>query len=165
MDRFERLKQDGIANGMCQKFQDEWQDPTVAELSRFFFRGLDFCIEHNWPSIELINETFDLSELAEYGIFVKSGVARNKLNVCVLGDSEVHVYVPDLAICDIYARHNSKVHIHLGYKSFCYLSAYDNTSVFIDEKEEGARIKASYCGGVLADKEKFDVINDKTKEK
>ena len=159
---YERLKQDGIAHGMCEQFQKEWQNPNLAELSTFFFRGMDFCIEHDWPSMELARETFDADELAEYGIFIKSGTAKNKLNVCVLDNSEVHVYVPDLGTCDVFARHNSRVHIHLGYKAFCYVSVYDTARVFVEDKEEGARIKASQFGGHLWGD--FDMIKDKTKK-
>lgn len=162
---YERLKQDGIANGMCQQFQDEWQDPTVAELCRMYFRGMDFCVEHDWPKIELIRETFDSDELAEYGVFIKDGSVRNKLNVAILGDSTVHVYVPDFALCDICARHNSRVHLHLGHKSYCYISTYEDTRIFIDEKESDARVKVFYYGGHLIGTPDFDMIHDKTKEK
>ena len=164
MDRFERLKQDGIAHGMCEKFQNEWDNPCLAELCSFFFRGMDFCIEHNWPDMELAKQVFDSAELAEYGIFIKSGTARNKMNICTLEDSEVHVYIPDLGMCDIYARHNSKVHIHIGYKAFCYVTVLDNAEVYIDEKEEWAQVKASHFRGHIHEPYKFDAIHYKTKK-
>lgn len=161
---YEELKQDGIAHGMCEKFQNEWKDPNVEELSRFFFRGMDFCIEHDWPSMDLVREIFDDGELAEYGIFIKSGTARNKTNICTMDNSDVHVYVPDLCVSDIYARHNSKVHVHLGYKAFCYVSMYDNAAVFVDEKDDTAKIKASYYGGVIYEPHLFDMINYKNRK-
>lgn len=164
MDKFEQLKQDGIAHGMCEKFQKEWDNPCLAELCSFFFRGMDFCIEHNWPDMELAKQVFDAAELAEYGIFIKSGTARNKMNVCTLDEATVHVYVPDLGTCDIYARHNSKVHIHLGYKAYCYVSVLDNAEVFVEEKEELAKIKASRFSGLIHEPHMFDTIHDKTKE-
>lgn len=164
MDRFELLKQDGIAHGMCEKFQNEWDNPCLAELCSFFFRGMDFCIEHNWPDMELAKQVFDAAELADYGIFIKSGTARNKMNVCTLEDSEVHVYIPDLGMCDIYARHNSKVHIHIGYKAFCYVTVLDNAEVSIDEKEEWAQVKASHFSGHIHEPYKFDAIHYKTKK-
>ena len=164
MDRFELLKQDGIAHGMCEKFQNEWDNPCLAELCSFFFRGMDFCIEHNWPDMELAKQVFDAAELADYGIFIKSGTARNKMNVCTLEDSEVHVYIPDLGMCDIYARHNSKVHIHIGYKAFCYVTVLDNAEVSIEEKEPWAKVKASHYSGHIHEPYKFDAIHYKVKK-
>lgn len=149
---------------MCEKFQKEWDNPCLAELCSFFFRGMDFCIEHNWPDMELAKQVFDAAELADYGIFIKSGTARNKMNVCTLDDSEVHVYIPDLGMCDIYARHNSKVHIHIGYKAFCYVTVLDNAEVSIDEKEEWAQVKASHFSGHIHEPYKFDAIHYKTKK-
>lgn len=161
---YEKLKQDGIANGMCRQFREEWQDPDVPELCMMYFRGMDFCTEHDWPKIELIRETFNPEDLAEYGIFIKDGDAKNKLNVAVLGDSEVHVYVPMCGLCDVYARHNSRVHLHLGLKAFCYVNVFEDAKVFVDEKEEPAKIKVSQYGGHIFG-DMYDVVYDKRKEK
>lgn len=165
MKRFEQLKIDGIEHGMCLKFREEWDDPSVDDVCSYFFRGMDFCIENNWPSVDQIKEALTFEEASSHGIFYASGKAVGMLQVCALGDATVHVYVPDMTTCDVYARHNSKVHLHVGARAKCYVSVLDNSAVFVDKKEDGAKIKASRFSGVIYEPHMFDIIHEKTKEK
>lgn len=158
---YEQLKQDGIAHGMCKQFRDEWQNPTFEELCWMFFRGLDFCIEQDWPKVETLKEMFDPQALAGQGIHIVDGQSVGQSNVCIMGDADVHVYVPERKTCDIYARHNSRVHIHLGVGAYCYVTSHDNARVFVEEKLDGARLKASKFGGHLIG-DQYDIIYDKT---
>lgn len=165
MDKYQKLKEDGIAHGMCQKMQDEWKEGLSGEgLFRMYFRGMDFCIEHDWPSLETIHEFFSAEELAEHGIYIANGTSEGQSNVAVLGDAEVHIYVKPFDVCDIYVRHNSKVYIHLSTGSYCYISILDNSEVHVVEKEGGARICASYYSGYVAEPNMFDKIHDKNEE-
>ena len=164
MDKYQKLKEDGIAHGMCEKFQNEWVEPTAAELCRMFFRGSDFCIEHDWPSMEMARKFFSIEELTANGIYIEDGTSEGQSNVAVLDNAEVHIYVAPFKICDVYARHNSKVHLHLSTGSFCYISVLDNAEVHVDEKMGGARLKASYYSGSIVEPDMFDTIHDKNKE-
>lgn len=161
MDQYKDLKEDGIAHGMCQKMQDEWGEPNLAQLCRMFFRGMDFCIEQNWPSVEQMKHIATPEEAARYGVYYEDGVASGQVNICALGDAVVHVYVPAFGTCDIYARHESNVYIHLAEHAFCYVSIYDNADVSVEEKAHAARINASSFGGTIHNKELFDTIHDK----
>ena len=164
MDKFERLKQDGIAHGMCKKFRDEWTNPDIATLCQYFFRGQDFCIEQDWPSMELAHQLFTPEEVAEHGIYITDGESFDQTNVAALDKAEVHVFVKQWGTCDIYARHNSTVHLHLGAGSFCYVTVRDNATVIVENKEPGATLKASYFGGLINEPQLFDTIHDKTKK-
>ena len=161
MDKYKHLKEDGIAHGMCQKMQDEWVEPNLAQLCRMLFRGMDFCIEQDWPSVEQMKSVAPAEEAARYGVYYEDGVASGQVNICALGDAAVHVYVPAFGTCDIYARHNSKVYVHLAEHAFCYVSVLDNANVFVEEKARASRISASFFGGTIHNKELFDTIHDK----
>lgn len=149
---------------MCAKFKDSWGKPTTEDLCRRFFAGMDFCIEHDWPKVDTMKELFDADEAAKYGVYFADGVSKNQEHVCVLGDAEVHIYVPAYGVCDVYARHNSKVHLHIGKKAFCYVSILDNATVFPEDKADGAQIKSSQYGGTIYEPHIFDTIHDKTKK-
>ena len=165
MKRFEQLKNDGIEHGMCSKFREEWDDPSVDDVCSYFFRGMDFCIENNWPSVYQIKEALTFEEASSHGIYYADGKSIGQLQVCALGDAAVHVFVPAMTTCDIYARHKSKVHLHIGAGARCYVSMYDSSTVFVDEKGKGAKLRSSYFGGFIMGAPQFDIIHDKTKEK
>jgi hypothetical protein len=161
MKTFDELKEQGIGIGMCQKFRDEWTNPNVAELCSYFFRGMDFCIEHDWPSLDDARQLFSPGELAEHGIFIADGEAIGLSDVAALGISDVHVFVLDGGTCDVYARHNSTVHLHLGTNSFCFVTVRDEASVLVENKNFGAILKASYYGGTIQEPHMFDTIHNK----
>ena len=162
MDAQEILFRDGVALGMCAKFRDSWGVPNTAELAHKMFAGMDFCIEHDYPKLSLLQQLYTPQETELYGIYIADGTSRGQSNICALGDSKVHIYVPAYGVCDIYARHNSKIHLHLCEKSFCYLSILDNSQIIVETKAEGAQLKASYFGGTIETPELFDTIHDKT---
>ena len=161
MEKYEVLLNEGVKLGMCAKFRDSWGMPNTAELAHKMFAGMDFCIEHDYPKLSLLQQLYTPQETELYGIYIADGTSKGQLNVCVLGEAEVHVYVPANGICDVYARHDSKVHLHLGEKAFCYVSILDHSAIFVEEKEEGAQLKASHFGGVINDPHMFDTIHEK----
>jgi hypothetical protein len=164
MERHEVLLKEGVALGMCSKFRDTWGTPNTAELAQKMFAGMDFCIEHDYPKLSLLQQLFTPQETELYGIYIADGTSRGQLEVCVLGDANVNVYVPAYGVCEVYARHNSKVHLHLGEKAFCYVTILDNARVFTETKASSARLKASYFGGHIINTDMFDTIHDKTKK-
>lgn len=149
---------------MCAKFKNSWGKPTTEDLCHRMFAGMDFCIEHDWPKVETMKELFDADEAAKYGVYFADGMSKHQEHVCVLGEAEVHIYVKPFGLCDVYARHNSKVHLHLGEKAFCYVSILDNSRLHVDSKADNAVLKASYFGGTIETPELFDTIHDKTKK-
>lgn len=161
MDKIELLKQDGIAIGMCQKFCDMWTNPTTDDLFRMYYMGMDFCIEHDWPSVEKLKELYDTSTLKKHGVIVSDGDVVGMHKMAILDNAEVHIHVPAYGMCDIYVRHNSKVHLHLDYSSFCYVSVYDNAKVVVEEKRDHARLGCSLFGGSIGQKDLYDKINRK----
>lgn len=157
MELQEQIKQEGIRLGMCDKFVETWGEPDIKKLCEFYFRGQDFCIEKNFPSIELLKEYAD--KTAQYGLHTKNGNSVGQSHVAVLGDAEVTVDVN--SVTDLTVRHNAVVVVRLYGKCLCYISAHDNCKVIIDHKDPQSRLCMSYWGGEILNKEMFDKINYK----
>ena len=157
MELQEQIKQEGIKLGMCDKFVEMWGEPDIKKLCEFYFRGQDFCIEKNFPSIELLKQ--HSNETAKYGLYSSNGHSTSQPFVAVLGDAEVTVDV--CSSTDLTVRHNSVVVLRLYGKSLCYVSAHDNCKVIIDHKDPQSRLIMSYWGGEIVGKEMFDKINYK----
>ena len=158
MDLQEKVRMDGIALGMCEKFQQEWQSPqSVEQLCWMYHRGQDFCIEKDYPTVEDL-QAFG-AEPKQYGVYATDGVAYNQPHVVVVGNADVSVEVS--CVTDLTVRHNATVRIRIHEGAYCYVSAYDNCHVIVEHKGKGSRLCMSYYGGTVENKEQFDTINNK----
>lgn len=157
MELQEKIKQEGIKLGMCDKFVEMWGEPDIKKLCEFYFRGQDFCIEKDFPSLELLKEYAD--ETAQYGLYAKNGNSVGQSHVAVLGDAEVTVDVN--SVTDLTVRHNAVVVVRLYGKCLCYISSHDNCKVIVDHKDPQSRLCMSHWGGEVLNKEMFDKINYK----
>ena len=159
----EELLNDGVSHGMCQKFQDEWGDPSYADLASKYFKGQDFCIEHDWPALDWCEKNLQ-GHLWQYGIFISetgSVLARNNAsrNIALLGNSDVDIEVQNM--CDITVRHDSVLHLKALAGSFVYVSLHNNCKLHIVCKEPGARICVSHFGGEIINSSLIDKYHKK----
>lgn len=161
MELQEKIKQDGIALGMCEKYRDNWGEPDIRDLCRFFHAGQDFCIEHNFPKLELLQEYSN--DIARYGIWAKDGKSVNQPHVVSVGSSIVTVETS--IATSIYARHNSTVELVLNEGAHCYISALDDCKVIVVSKHPNSRLCMSYWSGKVIGEEYFDKINYKLDKK
>lgn len=162
MELQKRLLEDGIKHGMCEKFQNILSGDKLSpdELLMLYHKGLDFCIEHNWPSMDMVGEFSD-DELHRNGIFYNyTGTIDAKMLNVINEDSDVTVVIPENRVASIYARHNSKVKLIVEPGAFCYVSCYDNASVSVISKAHDAKLKASLYSGHI-DSDKFDNVTYK----
>lgn len=164
MEVHEVIKREGKQFGMCAEFRNNWGTPTTKELCDKYFAGMDFCIQHDFPSLETLHRLYEPNELSKYGVFISDGSVKNSLHVATLDNSIVDVYVGDYKVCDVYARHRSQVRIHLGNHAIAYVNLYDNASVMIKEKSANSSIKCFQYGGVIHEPHLFNNIYNKVKE-
>lgn len=154
MEQFEKIKEDAIALGLCQQWQDDWGNPDLEKMCRFFHRGQDFCIKHNFPSIETIKQY--QGQIEQYGIYTGKGVSKKQSYVVALGDADITVEVRN--VTNITVRHNATIHLSVYGKCLCYVSALDNCKIIVEHKDDNSRLCMSYWGGDIVGKEYFDRI-------
>lgn len=160
----EELLKQGAEIGMCEKFVQELSVPNLTEesLCRLFHRGQDFCIEHNFPSVEFMREHIDDETLCNNGIIVRDcEMTEPPLHVVVLEDNLCIIKVPDNGVCDITLRDNSECEMSIGNNAVVYVSIYSHAQCKVLAKGTGARISASQYGGTLFNEKMFDKITKK----
>ena len=101
----ERYKKEAVGLGLCKQWTDDWGTPDQIQLIDKFKRGLDFCIKHNWPTVEDIQKNFPDELLKSQGIYVSNGTSVNQEEVIVMGAAKV--IVKTSCPCDLTVRHNS----------------------------------------------------------
>lgn len=160
----EQLLQAGTALGMCEKFQKEWGNPDIKELCDKYFRGQDFCIEHNYPSLEWLNANLR-GKTMMYGILINeiaSAISGEETkDYALLGRSEL--LLDAYHSCDITVRHDSVLKLRLMPGSFVYVTLLDNATLYISEKADGARLCVSHYGGTVINEHLIDRYHKKGK--
>lgn len=161
MELQEQLKQEAINLGACKEGIASWGNPDVEDLCRKYFKYQDFCIKHNWPTVDEI-KTADQNIVRKHGIFVTGKeIAHSLKDIVVMGDAEVSVHV--MAPCNVTVRHNGVAKIFVEDSVLCYVDMHDNAQVNVCYKEPKARVAVSYFGGTIENKEMVYQIHDKTK--
>ena len=47
------LRGHAVSYGLCTQWQGDWQNnKSQQELIGMYIRGIDFCIEHDYPTVE-----------------------------------------------------------------------------------------------------------------
>lgn len=161
MELQKQLKQEAIRLGACDEGIASWGDPNVEDLCRKYFKYQDFCIKHNWPTVDEI-KTADQNIVRKHGIFVTGKeIAHSLKDIAVIGDAEVSVHV--MEPCNVTVRHNGIAKIFVESDVLCYVDIHDNAKVKVCYKEANARVVVSYFGGTIENKDSVDKIYDKTK--
>ena len=132
----EKLYDTAEGLGMCDKFAVPWENSVYGkqELIDMYFRGLDFCIEHHYPTNEMIKKFFESELRWKNGVFVdESRSVLNATRVVALGRSTIKLRVNGFAVSQMYLRDNSTADVFVRHHAHLIINLYDNASVKIIE--------------------------------
>ena len=132
MNKSDELKQQAIAHGLCEQWQNEWgNDLTDQELIDRYIRGIDFAIANDWPSVEYIKSHFDADILHKNGIWCSDGVTEKNKVMVLNGNCTGHIIFSKFDVATVYVRHGSKVRITAKDFARVRVCLYDKCDVFI----------------------------------
>lgn len=123
----ETLKAEAIAIGLCQQWQNDWvTNKSSVDLIEMYKRGIDFCIDHEWPSCDWIISHFDKAELRDRNIFVGESGGEIVLSngVAVVRDCrEVSISIPRNSVVTLHCQRNGHISVtlHKGARAFIHL--------------------------------------------
>ncbi len=128
----ETLKQQATSLGLCQHWQKAWGDCDQQQLIDKFKKGLDFCLERQWPTPDFIRANFDANLLADNQIYVSEHLSlRNAPNgVYVLnGECTGTLHFSSWAAATVYVRHNCRMSIIAEDFAKVFVRVYDEAEV------------------------------------
>lgn len=137
--------------GLCDEWYKGWdKDSTRQELIEKYLRGIDFCIEHDYPRVEFIKAQFPRQLLERNGIFADCEVDGDNIGTCVLlgsahgvlryhGFCSCSVYVVHKGCVDIQATDGARVFVEVYGESVVMVSADDTSRVFV--YQHGGNVK------------------------
>ena len=136
--------------GLCDQWYKEWKkDESKQDLIDKYLRGIDFCIQHDYPDLEFVKENFEDDLLRKNGIIVDSEANEtNKRKVVLLGNSTGNVIYTDFFTGSVYVRHSSNVNIETSGTSVVFVHAYENCRVKVMAAEQSKVFVYHYSGDI-----------------
>lgn len=126
-----KLRTEAIGLGLCEQWQGDWQrDKTRDQLIAMFKRGIDFCIERKWPSVDFVRQHFLQRELHENQVhFGEDDLAATFDNgVAVCKECKGEITIKPLAVNTLYLIDCEDVHITALRQSILYIHLYDSNA-------------------------------------
>lgn len=62
--------QDARSNGICVDGYDYMRKSSIESLVRYYKANPDWCMERNYPTLDILRKDFDNEKLQDFGIFI-----------------------------------------------------------------------------------------------
>ena len=139
----ETLKQQAVDLGLCRPWTEAWGDCDQQELSDKYKKGIDFCIDKQYPSNEFIKANFDRDLLNANLIFVDEYLDFDMMpsGIYILnGECSGSIRFAPWTAATIYVRHKSNVTIIADDFAKVFVRLYDEAEAET-EAEESAVVR------------------------
>ena len=148
MELTKQLKADGIAKGLCEQYQGllERCDNTE-KMVRLFFRGIDFCIKNDYPTLDFMRKHFK-GKSGPYGGYIDDEVQdlKNAENVVLNGDCKAMLEYDGYSVCNLFARHNTQGSVNVSGYAVLNIDAFDNSNLVVAVAGNTARVRVTLYG-------------------
>lgn len=132
--------------GICKPWREDMVKATMKEYCEMFFKGSDWAMEKDFPSLGLLRK-YKTTSL--YGLYTDAKVKKkNAKQLAFFGESESELEYNEYNIGEIYIRHKSKVKIIAKDNSIVHITIADGATVEI-EAEEKAKVTVYQYGGTV----------------
>ncbi len=139
----ETLKKQAVDLGLCRPWTEAWGDCDQQELIDKFVKGIDFCLERNWPTSDFIKANFDRTLLNANLIFVDEHISLDDApsGIYILnGECSGSIRFAPWTAATVYVRHKSNVTIIADDFAKVFVRLYDEAEVEA-EAEESAVVR------------------------
>lgn len=135
----ETLRQQAVDLGLCRPWTEAWGDCDQQELIDKFIKGIDFCLERNWPTPEFIKANFDRELLHRNLIFVDEHIdlkdAPNGVYI-LNGECSGVMRFTGWAAATVYVRHTSDVTVIADDSAKVFVRLYDEAKADVLKLDE-----------------------------
>lgn len=135
----ETLKQQAVDLGLCRPWTEAWGDCDQQELIDKYKKGIDFCIDKQYPSNEFIKANFDRALLNANLIFVDEHLDFDMMpsGIYILnGECSGSIRFAPWTAATVYVRHKSNVTIIADDFAKVFVRVYDEADAEVVELDE-----------------------------
>ena len=137
------LRAGAMQRGLCAEWRAEWEEGfSREELVERYKRGLDFCLQHRFPSVDFIVANFERDFLRSHGLYVREEdfIGGGKGVFVVQGGSYGELHFGGWDAATIWVADDSEVLVVAEGHCFVVVHQLDNSVVRVDSSG-GARVK------------------------
>lgn len=135
----EILKCEAVERNLCAQWTAKWADNSDQQtLIDKYKRGIDFCLDRDWPSNDFIKANFDRELLNANLIFVDEYVDMDMApsGIYILnGECSGRIRLAPWAAATIYVRHSSEITIVAEDFAKVFVRLYDEADAEVDSDE------------------------------
>lgn len=135
----ETLKQQAVDLGLCRPWTEAWGDCDQQELIDKYKKGIDFCIDKQYPSNEFIKANFDRALLNANLIFVDEHISLDDAPsgiYIINGECTGTIRFAPWTAATVYVRHKSNVTIIADDFAKVFVRVYDEANAKVVELDE-----------------------------
>lgn len=143
-----QLKTDGIAKDLCQQYQGLLERCGDTEkMVQLFFRGIDFCIKNDYPTLDFMRKHFK-GKSEPYGGFIDDDVQglKNEKNVVLNGNCRAMLEYDGYSVSNLFVRHNSQGSVNVSGFAVLDIDAFDNSNLVVAVVGNTARVRVTLYG-------------------
>lgn len=128
------MKKEAVVLGLCGKWQEKWtKDTDVDGMLDMFVKGQDFCIMHDWPSVEVLKR-YGGERLRKHGVYADEEFeAYNIPTLIAVGKCKGTLTVDGRHVMSAYVRHKSRLRIEAKGEARVFVEVYDEAEVEIEK--------------------------------
>lgn len=141
------LAREAKEKGICSEWHERLlKCRTKQEMLDMYVRGIDFCLSNDYPSNAVIRAHFKGS-MEDYGVFLDDKVELTNYRRCVaLGSTAGTVRVSGFSVCEVFAKHSSRIEIKASGHSFVEVDVFDDAEVRVTASGS-AKVHINRYGG------------------
>lgn len=149
MKASKQLYDQAIKLGLCDKWQGDWKGKSVESLCTMYKRGIQFCIDNDYPSVEFMVAKFR-GKTEKYGLYISERFSiRAEQDVYIInGNCTGKIENNGFGVTKVYVRHNSVLKLTASGNSMTYIDMYDNTELNLTILDE-AKVTINKYGGII----------------
>lgn len=136
------LKTGAIAKGLCKPWQEKLTSSlSIQELINMYVQGIDFCINTNYPSLDLLRKEFK-GRVEPYGLFIdEDNLFLSNIDTVMLhGYCRGTLNYDCYSVSRLYMRHDSRANITIAGNAILTIDAFDTTKTSIVVKDNSKAI-------------------------
>ncbi len=130
---------DKVKEVTCSNWQNRISgEETTSEMVQLFLtepQVQEYCLTHNYPSLQQLEEIAD--DVEKMGVIInRSSQSLNPTHLFAFGNSKVKVEFTGYAVGQITARHNAIVEVEKSPESIVIINLYDNAETTNKEEDK-----------------------------
>lgn len=152
------LAKQAKSKGICEDWHKQLKALTDKRaMVDMYIRGIDFCLSNDYPSNDYIKANFK-GVMEEKGVFLDDKISLVNFRYCVaLGTTKGEAKITGYKVCEVFAKHQSTLHIIAEDNAFVEIDMFDNSVVSVTSAGK-AKVHINHYGGTLTFDEREESI-------